>query len=187
MPTDLISAISVAQPLRTICPKRSAWLKRGVEKHSRQALTHLTFKPVKKVFLLKGRACTLQAELFLGEKVKAVSSETVALGDAAMFSNGGTPSKSNPTFWQGDIPWVSSKDMKSLIITDTEDHVSAEAIESSATKLLPAETVLCVVRSGILKHTLPVAIIARPMCTNQDILAIAPDKARLNPKFLLFV
>ncbi|PYI68620.1 MAG: hypothetical protein DMF07_00915 [Verrucomicrobia bacterium] len=149
--------------------------------------THLTFKPVEKVFLLKGRACSLQAELFFGEKVKAVSSETVALGDAAMFSNGGTPSKSNPTFWQGDIPWVSPKDMKSLIITDTEDHVSAEAIESSATKLLPAETVLCVVRSGILKHTLPVAIIARPMCTNQDILAIAPDKARLNPKFLLFV
>ena len=55
-----------------------------------------------------------------------------------------------------------------------------------ATKLLPAETVLCVVRSGILQHTLPVAITARPMCTNQDILAIAPDKTRLNPKFLLF-
>ena len=77
--------------------------------------------------------------------------------------------------------------MKSLVITDTEDHVSTEAIESSATKLLPAETVLCVVRSGILQHTLPVAITARPMCINQDILAITPDKTRLDPKFLLFV
>jgi restriction endonuclease S subunit len=77
--------------------------------------------------------------------------------------------------------------MKSLVITDTEDHVSTEAIESSATKLLPAGTVLCVVRSGILQHTLPVAITARPMCTNQDILAITPDKTRLDPKFLLFV
>ncbi|MCB1233415.1 MAG: restriction endonuclease subunit S, partial [Verrucomicrobiae bacterium] len=43
------------------------------------------------------------------------------------------------------------------------------------------------VRSGILKHTLPLAITARAMCTNQDILAITPDQERLDPKFLLFV
>ena len=160
-----------------------AWLK---GKLNSSFETSLTWKPVEKKTLLEHRACSLQAEIFFGEKATASTVEMVALADVATLGNGGTPSKANATFWQGDIPWVSPKDMKSLVITDTEDHLSAEAIERSATKLLPAETVLCVVRSGILQHTLPVAITARPMCTNQDILAITPDKTRLDPKFLLF-
>ena len=149
--------------------------------------TRLASKVIEKRILLENRACSLQAEIFLGEKVAATSVEMVSLSDVATFSSGGTPSKANSEFWQGDIPWASPKDMKSLVITDTEDHVSAAAIESSATKLLGSETVLCVVRSGILQHTLPVAITARPMCTNQDILAITPDKTRLDAKFLLFL
>ncbi|HEY3320080.1 MAG TPA: N-6 DNA methylase [Planctomycetota bacterium] len=148
--------------------------------------TSLPWKQVEKTTLLEHRACSLQAETFFGEKAVASTVEMIALADVATLGNGGTPSKANAAFWRGDIPWVSPKDMKSLVITDTEDHVSAEAIASSATKLLPAETVLCVVRSGILQHTLPVAITSRPMCTNQDILAITPDKTRLDPKFLLF-
>ncbi len=146
----------------------------------------VVWKAVEKNALLEHRACSLQAETFFGEKAVASSVKMVALGDVATLGSGGTPSKANVAFWRGDIPWVSPKDMKSLVLTDTEDHISTEAIESSATKLLPAGTVLCVVRSGILRHTLPVAITARPMCTNQDILAITPDKTRLDPKFLLF-
>ena len=144
-------------------------------------------RAIEKNALLESRACSLQAETFFGEKAPDSTVEMVVLGDVATLGNGGTPSKANSAFWRGDIPWVSPKDMKSLVITDTEDHVSAAAVESSATKLLPAGTVLCVVRSGILKHTLPLAITARPMCTNQDILAITPDQERLDPKFLLFV
>ncbi|MBE2282116.1 MAG: N-6 DNA methylase [Prosthecobacter sp.] len=147
----------------------------------------VVWKRVEKSTLLESRACSLQAETFFGEKAPDSTVEMVVLGDVATLGNGGTPSKANAAFWKGDIPWVSPKDMKSLVITDTEDHVSASAVESSATKLLPAGTVLCVVRSGILKHTLPLAITARPMCTNQDILAITPDQERLDPKFLLFV
>ena len=161
-----------------------AWLKREL---GSSCETSLKWKVVEKAALLGNPACSLQAETFFGEKVVASSVEMIALSDVASLGNGGTPSKANAAFWRGDIPWVSPKDMKSLVITDTEDHVSPEAVKSSATKLLPAETVLCVVRSGILQHTLPVAITSRPMCTNQDILAITPDKKRLNPKFLLFV
>ncbi|HLP26690.1 MAG TPA: N-6 DNA methylase, partial [Acidobacteriota bacterium] len=147
----------------------------------------MAWKLVGKSEVLAHNAATLQAEVFFGEQATSASSELVSLGELATFCNGGTPSKANASFWQGEIPWVSPKDMKSLVLTDTEDHVSQAAIESSATKLLPAGTVLCVVRSGILQHTLPVAITARPMCTNQDILAISPDLSRLDPKYLLFV
>jgi restriction endonuclease S subunit len=101
--------------------------------------------------------------------------------------SGGTPSKENRAFWSGSIPWVSPKDMKVELLYDTEDHVSEAAIKGSATSLVPAGTVLCVVRSGILKHTLPLAITGRDMCFNQDIIALIPSDERLDPRFLFWV
>ncbi|MBY8829711.1 N-6 DNA methylase [Hephaestia mangrovi] len=110
----------------------------------------------------------------------------VPLGDVTRRFSGGTPSKENSDFWSGEIPWVSPKDMKSDVIHDTEDHISEAAIEGSATSLVPAGTVLCVVRSGILKHTFPVALTSRPMCFNQDIVALSCDADRLDPLFLFW-
>jgi type I restriction enzyme M protein len=136
--------------------------------------------------LLGTKNVDLQAETYLNLRESSSSGRTL-LSKVATFCGGGTPSKANPAFWRGDIPWVSPKDMKTLVLTDTEDHVSTEAVESSSTKLMPPNTIFCVVRSGILKHTFPVAITLRPMCMNQDILAISPDTSRLDPRFLLFV
>ncbi len=112
---------------------------------------------------------------------------TQPLGEAATISTGGTPSKANLNFWKGDIPWVSPKDMKTDVILDTEDHVSSEAVERSATRLIPKGTVLCVVRSGILQHTLPVAITGREVCFNQDINAITVNSNVLDAKFLFYL
>jgi hypothetical protein len=72
--------------------------------------------------------------------------------------SGGTPSKSNPEYWNGDIPWVSPKDFKDFYAYDSEDHISNEGLKASGLKLIPADTVLVVVRSGILIHTLPVMV-----------------------------
>jgi type I restriction enzyme S subunit len=72
----------------------------------------------------------------------------------------------------GTIPWVSPKDMKRPIIDDTEDHITLEAIENSSTQLVPPGSVLIVTRSGILKHSLPVAIATREVAINQDLKAI---------------
>lgn len=87
---------------------------------------------------------------------------------------GGTPSKNNPEFWEGDIPWVSSKDMDVWRLEDTGDHISRSAIDGSATRLVPTGSVLMVVRSGILRHTLPIAFAAREVAINQDIKALIP-------------
>jgi hypothetical protein len=48
----------------------------------------------------------------------------VTLSDVATLSSRGTPSKANPRFWDGDIPWVSPKDMKLDQIEDAEDKIS---------------------------------------------------------------
>lgn len=112
------------------------------------------------------------------------SVSTRPLRELCAFRNGGTPSKANPSFWQGAIPWVSPKDMKQAVIDDTTDYVSAEAVENSATSVVPAGTILVVVRSGILAHSLPIAQIARPVAFNQDIKAVIPSSGEALPDYL---
>lgn len=89
----------------------------------------------------------------------------------ASLCSGATPSKDVYTYWEGNIPWVSSQEVKSDIITDTSLHISEEAIRSCSTKLMPAGTLVMVVRSGILQHTIPVALLGVPATINQDIKA----------------
>lgn len=96
------------------------------------------------------------------------------INDICDFRGGGTPSKAKESYWRGDIPWVSPKDMKFDVITDSIDHISSQAIEESTTNLISSGSVLVVVRSGILARTVPVAIAGRDVAINQDIKALCP-------------
>lgn len=111
----------------------------------------------------------------------------VALGELVTTGSGGTPSKQEPNYWFGNIPWVSPKDMKFDFLVDTEDHISDAALSNSSTKLVPSGTLLCVVRSGILQHTFPVALTTRPMTFNQDIVAIQTAGDRLDIRYLFYI
>lgn len=66
--------------------------------------------------------------------------------------------------------------MKSSVICDSIDHITDEAIAHSTTNLVPANSVLMVIRSGILKHSLPVATNSIPVTINQDMKAFVPNK-----------
>ena len=110
--------------------------------------------------------------------------EVVRLSDVCRFQSGGTPSKQNPEFWQGTIPWVSPKDMKRPRLDDVTDHISQEALESGS-KLAPAGSVFVVVRGMILAKTVPVALAEVPMAINQDMKAIVPGP-KLRSDFLLY-
>ena len=103
--------------------------------------------------------------------------KTVAISDACQrIFGGGTPSKSHPEYFEGTIPWISPKDMKSDVISDSIDHITEEAIKNSTTNIVPSGSVLMVIRSGILKHSLPVAINSVPVTINQDMKAFIPGK-----------
>lgn len=91
------------------------------------------------------------------------------------FSGGGTPSKENEEFWNGNIPWLSPKDMKFPRLTESMDRITPEAVAASSTQMVPAETPLIVTRSGILQHTIPIGITAIPMAINQDLKAFHFD------------
>ena len=88
------------------------------------------------------------------------------------FSGGGTPSKENLEYWNGDIPWVSPKDMKTFWITDTEDKITATAVTESSTSMVEPGALLLVVRSGILQRTIPTGINTVSVSLNQDMKAL---------------
>ncbi|MCF3935344.1 restriction endonuclease subunit S [Acuticoccus sp. M5D2P5] len=102
--------------------------------------------------------------------------------DLCDIRSGGTPRKSVPEYWIGDIPWVSGKDLKAPTLDDAIDHVSAEGIEAGS-RLAPAGTVLVLVRGMGLAKDLPVAVISRPMAFNQDIKALV-SRGDFDGKFL---
>ena len=101
-----------------------------------------------------------------------------SLGKMAQSMGGGTPSKADPDFWtDGTIPWVSPKDMKVFKLVSSEDKLTLKALDRLS--LIPAESVLVVVRSGILSRTFPVAISKQPVTINQDMRAFVPKEGIL--------
>jgi type I restriction enzyme, S subunit len=101
----------------------------------------------------------------------------VRLRELGVWSGGNTPSKARADFWnEGVIPWVSPKDMKVHELSGSEDLISETALQEGRVSLLPAGAVLIVTRSGILSHSLPVAVTKVPVTINQDIKALVPHK-----------
>lgn len=100
-------------------------------------------------------------------------------------SGGGTPSKSHPEYYGGDIPWVTSKDVKQFYIDDSVIHITEEGLNNSSAKMIPANSIILVVRSGILKHTLPVSVSTRPVSINQDLKGLEV-KSDVNPIYLAY-
>jgi type I restriction enzyme S subunit len=106
------------------------------------------------------------------------------IGELGAWTGGGTPSKGNGSFWiDGSIPWVSPKDMKRDIIGETEDKITRAAVDQSSTNYIQESSVLMVMRSGILRHTFPVAVTDRMVTLNQDLRALTPHRG-INPHYV---
>ncbi|EJB8410368.1 restriction endonuclease subunit S [Acinetobacter baumannii] len=99
--------------------------------------------------------------------------QLVPLKYLCTFSGGGTPTKDNLSYWtDGNIPWVSPKDMKTFWISETQDYITEKAVKESSTNTVEQNSLLMVVRSGILQRTIPIAINTVPVTMNQDMKAL---------------
>lgn len=107
------------------------------------------------------------------------------LDQLVVIRSGSTPSKANPAFWDGSIPWVSAKDMKQLFLADTEDHISTAAVDEGA-KMVPAGTLLMLTRGMTLLKDVPICVLRRAMSFNQDVKALRPKNV-VNGLFLAFL
>lgn len=112
----------------------------------------------------------------------SAEADWVCLDQIAEFRSGGTPSKADPTFWSGDLPWVSAKDMKDVQLHDTEDHVSVKGLRNRS-QLAPSGASLVLVRGMTLLNDVPVCVVRREMAFNQDIKALIARDG-VNPEYL---
>ena len=109
------------------------------------------------------------------------------LAELGKWSGGKTPSMSEKSFWdQGTIPWISSKDMKSSTLEDTQDHITEKAVKEASMIVYPANSIAVVTRSGILKHTFPVAYVPFETTINQDIKMLVVNEDIL-PRYAFHV
>ena len=90
----------------------------------------------------------------------------------------------NGSYWGGDVLWVSPKDMYADVLTQSQDKISKLALRETRIAEVSAGTVLIVIRSGVLAHTLPVAIAGLPLTFNQDIKALVPMRDVLLSDYL---
>ncbi len=121
---------------------------------------------VKRIAASHKSPCKKQSELIHPPFAIPQSWEWVRLKELGVFCGGHTPSTSNPKLWGGDILWVSSKDMKSKYIDDTQIKVTRLGAEE-LNVLKPGALLMCT-RSGILRRVFPVAIARRELTINQD-------------------
>lgn len=106
------------------------------------------------------------------------------LGNQAKIVGGGTPKTSEPSFWNGDVPWITPKDLSvsnSLTIEHGERFITKEGLKNSNAEMLPAETVLFTSRAPIGY----LAIAKNPLCTNQGFKSFICG-SNLVPLYLLF-
>ena len=109
--------------------------------------------------------------------------DVVRLEDVGRWLSGGTPSKVRADYWHGKIPWISPKDMKAREIHKAEDHISEEGAKAGS-RVVPAGTILVVVRGMILAHSFPLAVSGVVAAFNQDIRALVCDDSFV-PEFVL--
>ena len=93
------------------------------------------------------------------------------LGDVSTVKSGGTPSRSNPDYWDGAIPWVTTSLIDSNIIVDVEEHITKAGLENSSAKVFPKHTILMAMY-GQGKTRGKVAMLGIDAATNQACAAI---------------
>lgn len=97
---------------------------------------------------------------------------------------GGTPSRAEPEYFTGHIPWLKSGEVESDSIAETTEHISERALRSSAARLVPAgSTVVAMYGQGDTKGR--AGFVVSPVATNQAVLALVPDTKRIDAKYLL--
>lgn len=112
----------------------------------------------------------------------------VKLSELGTWKGGGTPSKQISKYWEnGSNLWVTSKDMKIGVINDSINKITDEAILNSSANRIPKGAILFVMRSGILRHTFPVAIAGKDLTVNQDLQTLSPNGLAISEFIYWFI
>lgn len=109
---------------------------------------------------------------------------TKRLDECVKFLSGGTPKKSKPEYWDGEIPWVSSAEMTQRFLADTSLNITEAGLEAGS-RLVPAGTTFAVVRGMSLAKEFRISLAQRAMAFNQDVKALIP-KPGVDGRFIFY-
>lgn len=138
-----------------------------------------SFETRKAAILHKAFTGELTAKWRKENGVELESWENTTIGKISKIGSGGTPSRTNPQYFEGKIPWVKTGEIDWNIITDTEEHITSEAIENSSAKLFPTDTVLVAMYGqGLTRGR--AAILGINATTNQAVCALQPNEETFN-------
>lgn len=109
----------------------------------------------------------------------------VEVGEICEVKTGGTPSRAKPSYWGGEIKWMSSGEIHNKFISDTEEKITEEGLTKSNARLLPSETVF-IAMNGQGKTRGTVAISKCELTCNQSLAALICNQEAILPMFLYF-
>ena len=121
---------------------------------------------------------SLAEAIFTGMFGDATSWPTGKLGDHVPTTSGGTPSRSRPDFFDGEIPWVKSGELSSGSVTTSAEAITAEALAGSSAKLMPIGTVLLAMYGATVGE---VAVLEIEAATNQAVCCLSPTEFVTGP------
>jgi len=108
----------------------------------------------------------------------------VPLGEAARWLSGGTPKTSEPKYWNGQVPWISASSLHLPWIDDSPRKLTSIGVENG-TRVVPAETIIFIVRGMSLKSEFRIGITQREVAFGQDCKALIANQG-IDPYFLFY-
>lgn len=123
-------------------------------------------------------------EIFEEGKKKGWEEKSFDDKEILKMTSGGTPSRANDDFYNGDILWLKSGELRdNMNITESEEKISKEAVKNSSTKIFPKGTVLFAMYGATAGK---IGILGVDASTNQAVAGMIPVVEKLNNKFLYY-
>ena len=111
--------------------------------------------------------------------------DKVLIKDIAEVVNGSTPSTKENSYWDGNIPWITPKDLSAIsgrYISNGERNITKEGYQSCSTTLVPKNTILLTSRAPIGY----LAIAKNDLCTNQGFKSLICNQSRILPLYMFY-
>ncbi|WP_405315723.1 restriction endonuclease subunit S [Methanobrevibacter sp.] len=96
----------------------------------------------------------------------------ITVGDILDCKLGGTPSRSNESYWGGDIAWINSGKVNEFRIIEPSEYITELGLKKSATKLLPAKTTVIAITGATLGQ---ISLLEIDSCANQSVIGVIPN------------
>ncbi|WP_112979029.1 restriction endonuclease subunit S [Escherichia coli] len=108
----------------------------------------------------------------------------IRLGDLTKWSSGGTPNKSEDSYWNGTIPWISASSMEGHLYSDSKLKITEDGLINGS-RLAPANSILLLVRGSILHQKIQVGLATKAVAFNQDVKCLIVNNDMIDPWYLL--